>query len=104
MAHTSASPCALPGESEGDTIARLLEEARKRPAVMEMIDQCSGSILTGQEQKVLQLTAEVWNAFLLLPRQHADDQTEFRHTLHALQRIVLARPVVRETRDICPAP
>jgi hypothetical protein len=104
MAHTNASPYALPGESQADTIERLLEETRKRPAVVEMVDECRGSILTAQEQELLRLTSDVWNAFLLLPRQHPDDQTEFRHALHALQRIVLARPAVRATREICPAP
>lgn len=62
------------------------------------------TVLTEQEQKVLQLTADVWNAFMKLPRQHPDDQTEFRHALHALQRVVLARPAVRETMQLCPAP
>lgn len=62
------------------------------------------STLTDEEQKVLRITAEAWNAFLDLPRQHPDDQTEFRHTLHALQRIILARPAVRETQQLCPAP
>lgn len=62
------------------------------------------SILTDEEREVLRITAEAWNAFLTLPRQHPDDQTEFRHTVHALQRIILARPGVREALQLCPEP
>lgn len=46
---------------------------------------------TDQERDLLELTAKLWNGFLLLPVLHADDTPEFRHKLHDLQRIILSR-------------
>lgn len=60
-------------------------------------------ILTTEERALLDLTAQVWNAFLQLPRAHPDEQTEFRHAQHALQRIILARPAIREVSKPCRA-
>lgn len=55
---------------------------------------CCGTI-TDAEREVLSATAEAWNTFLTLPVEHPDDLAEFRHALHALQRIVLTRPTRR---------
>ena len=46
-------------------------------------------MLTSDEQAVLEHLAAAWNAFLILPPYHV---VEFRHGLHMLQNIVLARP------------
>ena len=48
--------------------------------------------MTSDEQAVLEHLAAAWNAFLILPPYHPDDVVEFRHGLHMLQNIVLARP------------
>jgi len=53
-------------------------------------------MLTDDENKVLAILADAWNAFLALPAQHSDDLVEFRQTLHRLQEKVLARPALRE--------
>lgn len=54
--------------------------------------------MTKQEQKVLDKLTEAWNAFLVLPNQHNDDATEFRHALHQLQYLILSRPERRRRR------
>ena len=46
---------------------------------------------TPQEEAVAVALGECWNAFLKLPREHPDDIEEFRHGIHGLQNIVLAR-------------
>lgn len=51
------------------------------------------ALLTAEEVAVLEHLVAAWNAFLLLPPRHPDDVTEFRHGLHALQALVMARPV-----------
>ena len=59
-----------------------------------------GVSITEQEQKVLNLTADVWNEFCKLPVQHPDGTQEFKHDLHGLQRHILARPAERVERGL----
>lgn len=47
------------------------------------------------EHEVLHHLVQAWNAFRKLPVQHEDDVTEFRHKMQDLQRMIMARPVVR---------
>jgi hypothetical protein len=56
--------------------------------------------LTKEENAVVQALATAWNAFLELPMQHADDVHEFRAGIHRLQEKVLARPAVRQLREL----
>jgi len=51
--------------------------------------------MTEQEEKVLALLVDSWNAFTELPVMHPDDNDEFRHSLHNLQRIVGIRELRR---------
>jgi hypothetical protein len=51
--------------------------------------------LTKEERDILELTADVWNRFLDLPRYHNDEVSEFRRTLHDLQRFILSRVAMR---------
>jgi hypothetical protein len=64
----------------------------------------SSEALTEQERKVLDGLAAAWNAFVELPIEHPDDQTEFRHGIHSLQMMILSRPtrrhLQREGRDV----
>ena len=55
-------------------------------------------LLTENEQAVLDTLAEAWNQFLKLQPIRKDiwDRTEFMHTIHAAQYIVLSRPAMRE--------
>lgn len=55
-----------------------------------------GNTLTDEERAVANALATAWNLFLKLPIEHGDDQTEFRHSIHHAQDIVLARPGRRE--------
>ena len=51
--------------------------------------------MTPQEQKVLDLTVELWNAFLDLPDQHPHDAPETMRDLHNIQNRLMARVAVR---------
>lgn len=55
--------------------------------------------LTDQERAVLDLLAAAWNAYLALSKAHPDQDAEFRHSIHALQHQIMARP----TRRMLPA-
>lgn len=52
-------------------------------------------MLTEQERKVLDLTAELANAFWQLPEEHQDQAAEFTVLLHRIQDMVAARSVYR---------
>lgn len=52
--------------------------------------------MTPAEREVFDRLVEAWNAFLLLPNEHADDNDEFRYSIHILQRQILARSARRE--------
>lgn len=58
------------------------------------------SLLTDKEQQVVNLLAEAWNQFLLLPVLHDDHIPEFRHGVHKLQNLVMARPVQAEFHEM----
>lgn len=51
--------------------------------------------VTEQEKKILDMTGEVWNAFLTLPVEHPSDRDEFMRNIHALQNIILSRSAYR---------
>jgi hypothetical protein len=55
--------------------------------------------LTEQEQKVLDLSAEFWNAFCELPKEHPHDIPEALIHIHALQNMILARPLYRKQKE-----
>ncbi len=57
------------------------------------------SSLTEKELDVITKLTAVWHAYLELPNEHSDDQTEFRHLFHEMQRHVLARPGTREFNE-----
>lgn len=57
-------------------------------------------MLTDQEVKVVELTAETWNQFLKLPIEHPDDQNDFRYHIHALQNILLGRSGARLMKEM----
>lgn len=57
------------------------------------------SRLTEEEQKVMNCLADVWNSFLELPTEHADDLSDFRYGIHVLQRQIMCRPTRREMND-----
>ncbi|WP_068083158.1 hypothetical protein [Novosphingobium rosa] len=50
--------------------------------------------LTCTESHALAISADLWNAYLKLPVLHPDETSEFRHKLHELQRIIMARPTL----------
>jgi len=52
--------------------------------------------VTEQERALVMALAKVWDGFLELPNEHDDDTAEFRQGVHALQRMILARPARRE--------
>lgn len=54
--------------------------------------------MTSEERKVLDSLIETWNLFIKLPVEHRDDNDEFRHGLHDLQRIIMVREVRRKLK------
>ena len=53
-------------------------------------------MITEQEHKVIEISADLWNEFRLLPELHADDTRDFRFHIHAIQNIILSRSAYRE--------
>jgi len=53
--------------------------------------------LTSEEQRVLNLLVEAWEAFQELPEQHPEHALEFMHAIRAAQRLVITRSVARAT-------
>lgn len=51
--------------------------------------------MTPDEREVFDRLVAAWNAFTRLPVEHADDNDEFRHGIHVLQRQIMARPTRR---------
>ena len=47
--------------------------------------------LSAAEINIVQELANVWNQFLTLADLTSDDIHEFRHAIHAAQRLILAR-------------
>lgn len=54
--------------------------------------------LTEDEDRVISLLADVWNAYVLLPREHPMESAEFCTAVHACQSIVGSRPTWRALR------
>lgn len=52
--------------------------------------------LTEAEQRVVDLLAEAWNAFMHVPVADADAITDFRRAIHEAQRIIACRAMARE--------
>lgn len=52
--------------------------------------------MTQEEREVFDRLVDAWNAFTRLPVEHDDDNDEFRHGIHALQRQIMARPTRRK--------
>lgn len=57
-------------------------------------------MLTEQERTVVNKLVEVWNEYVKLPREHPDDDDEFRGSIHRAQLQILARPGRREYNNV----
>ena len=55
---------------------------------------------TREEELVMELLAGVWNKFCSLPELHPCDKVEFMRSIHSAQRIIMARPVLREQEEL----
>lgn len=51
--------------------------------------------LTDEEEAALVKLADAWNAFFFLLENTKDDVDAFRHGIHVLQHIIMARPTSR---------
>ena len=54
------------------------------------------SLLSQDEMAVLDHLVAAWNGFVRLPLLHPHERQEFMSVMHEAQRIVMARPVMRE--------
>ncbi len=52
--------------------------------------------MENQESVVMDKLSEVWNEFLKLEPYHLDEVSEFRISLHALQKSIMSRKVMRD--------
>ena len=52
--------------------------------------------LTPEERTLLDLTADLYNAYCELPVYHPQDGAEFVQKIHAVQDSILKRPAMRE--------
>lgn len=57
-------------------------------------------LLTTVETEAFEALADAWNKFLKLEIYHPDDYENFRHHIHYAQRIIMARPVLRQFKNI----
>lgn len=69
--------------------------------VMNLVDQLleEGPVankFTEDEEKAINLSVELWNAFVALPVQHPVDQQDFCDAIHTIQRILGWRPMMRK--------
>lgn len=63
----------------------------------------SGSLifgLTTAEREVLRLSADLWNAFVKLPKEHPSDIPEFQAALHELQALIALRVARRVNPEV----
>lgn len=51
-----------------------------------------------REWHTMEHIIRAWDTYQSLQQQHPDDDLDFRHHIHALQRIIMARPMWREHR------
>ena len=53
-------------------------------------------MISSLETEILEDLVQVWNKFMLLPVEHADDTVEIRYAKHDLQQKILKRTGRRE--------
>lgn len=53
-------------------------------------------LLTDDEERIVHLLAEAWDAFSHLPKLHPDNAREFCNAIHACQEKIMMRPMLRE--------
>ncbi len=52
--------------------------------------------MTPQELELLELSKELWNKYLQLPKQHINDAPDINFHINAIQMNLFARPGYRE--------
>lgn len=57
-------------------------------------------MVTSNEKKVMDITADLSNEFKKLPQLHPDDIKDFNFHLHAIQNIILCRSAYRVLNNI----
>ena len=55
--------------------------------------------MTEQEQKCIDLTTELVNAYHELPQLHPDDPRDFTNKVHEIQRMILCRTELKKLRE-----
>lgn len=73
------------------------EEKRMLQCQKDPTLQCEGPIpeecksILPEEEIVMFHLVKAWNTFVAMKRQHPDEESEFRHSLHDCQRIISMR-------------
>ena len=73
----------------------LTVSAKKLPNIPPQGVSVKVDPLTEGERAAFELSGDLWNAFIALPVLHTSDTDEFRAHIHALQNIIMSRPVMR---------
>jgi len=55
--------------------------------------------MTEQEEKCLNITTELVNAYVELPMLHPDDSRDFTNKIHEIQRMILCRTELKILRE-----
>lgn len=55
---------------------------------------------TDQEKEILAMTADLWNALLMLPNKHPCDDEEHMRDIHSIQCRILARVAKRTNPEL----
>lgn len=57
-------------------------------------------MMTPEEKKIIDLTAELWNLLIDLPDPHQWDNQEHMHDIHSIQNRVMARVARRDHPEV----
>lgn len=67
-----------------------------------MNDKMKQLFMTDEEAVVIDKLAQAWNAYLELPKEHGDDDAEFRYIIHTAQDKILGRVGRRQYNHMTP--
>lgn len=56
-------------------------------------------MITDKEMQCIDLSRDLWNAFMELPIQHPADREDFCFHIHAIQNMLLGREGLRQLQE-----
>lgn len=86
----------LRSEEAGTSDTALTSQVQASQPTKYTDDLAEKLRLSDEEEAVIEQLAAAWDAFLQLEQLHPDHVAEFRHGIHQLQYLIMARPVQRQ--------